>query len=99
MIFIAFMIDQFAFDGCKKRFGHRIVPAIPLAGHALDKFMVIELFAKIVARILHATIRMKDKSLQPTTIRENRSMITVKYIQPVRVARYVISDTQTLSAA
>ena len=38
-------------------------------------------------------------SAQPTTIRENRSMITVKYNQPLRVARYVISDTHTLSGA
>ncbi len=41
--------------------------AVPLAGHALDKFMFIELFAEIGARILDATIRMKDEPLARTT--------------------------------
>jgi hypothetical protein len=57
------MIDQFAFHDSEKRFSHRIVPTISLAGHALDKFMFIELFTEIGARILHATIRMKNKAL------------------------------------
>ena len=36
---------------------------------------------------------------QPTTIRENKSMISVKNNQPVRVAKYVISDTHIVSGA
>jgi len=38
-------------------------------------------------------------SAQPTTIRENRSMTTVKYNQPVRVAKYMIFNTQALLGA
>ena len=57
MIFIAFMIDQLAFHDSEKRFSHRIIPTISLAGHALDKFMFIELFTEIGARILDWTPR------------------------------------------
>ena len=73
MTFISFMINQFSFHNCEKRFGHRIVPTISLTGHALNKFMFIEFFPKICACILHATIRMKNKPVARATS-SNRSL-------------------------
>ena len=61
MTLISLMINQLGFHNAEKRLGYRIVPAVPLAGHALDKFMFVKYFTKIVARILDATIRMKHK--------------------------------------
>ena len=67
MTLISFMINQLGFHNTEKRLGYGIVPAVPLAAHALDKFMFIELFTKIGACILDATIRVKDKSPARTT--------------------------------
>src|SRR5210317_42032 len=63
MTFIAFMIDQLGFHNCEKRFSHRIIPTISLARHTLNKSMAFEFISKARARILHATIRMKNKAV------------------------------------
>ena len=67
MIFIAFMIDQLAFHDSEKRFSHRIIPTISLAGHTLNKSMAFEFISKARARILDATIRMKNKAVSGTS--------------------------------
>ena len=58
------MIRQLCFHYAEKRFGHRIVPTISLSGHALNKTLLVEFFSEICARILNATIRMKNKPFE-----------------------------------
>ncbi len=67
MIFIAFMIDQLAFHDSEKRFSHRVIPTISLTGHTLNKSMALEFISKARARILNATIRMKNKTVSGTS--------------------------------
>ncbi len=57
------MIDQLCFHNTEKRFGYGVIPAISLSGHALHKSMLTELFSKIRAGILNATLRMKNKTI------------------------------------
>ena len=68
MAFISLMINQLCFHNTEKRFGYGIIPAISLSAHALDKTMLTELFSKICAGILNATIRMKNKTISRASI-------------------------------
>jgi hypothetical protein len=67
MAFISLMINQFGFHYGEKRFGHRIIPTISLARHALYNLMFSEFFSKATTCILDASIRMKNKPLARTT--------------------------------
>ena len=82
MTSIAFMIDKLGFQNAEKRLDRGIIPAGPLARHALNKPMVPELFAKCRTRIRNTAIRMKDKTLSGRRLRIARlsAVITISWL-------------------
>ena len=57
--FVAFVIDPLGHNP-EKRLSYSIAPEASLAGHALNKSVVIEFLAEVIARKLNPSIRMKN---------------------------------------
>ncbi len=62
MTIILLMINQLGFNHTEKRLRHSIIPTISLAGHALDKPVLAQFFAKVRTSILDTSIRMENNT-------------------------------------
>ena len=63
------MMNHFRLDDAKKRLGNRVVPAVTLTAHTLNKAMFVKHLPKIVASILNAAIRMDNQaSFRPAAL-------------------------------
>ncbi len=57
------MMGQFGFQGMKKAFSDRVIPAIPFTTHALYHTMLFQDLSVTVRRVLASSISMPDQSL------------------------------------
>jgi hypothetical protein len=56
------MMNHLRLDDAEKRLGNRIVPAVTLTAHTLNKAMLVKHLSKIVASILNPAIRMDNQA-------------------------------------
>ena len=67
--------DKFLFQGREEALGHRVVPAVALAAHALTHLVAPESAAKGAAGVLRAAVAVEDRIRSANRVRDRLTSV------------------------